>query len=104
MGGIPQGKPTQSSIRPKREPYHEQASSLRKAEKEGTPEATKGDPHSLASDDSLSPRRKRQRSDNSLQGEFQKIRAQTYEGELNTGEKDEEWLLGMSKYFRVHNY
>ena len=23
---------------------------------------------------------------------------------MNTGEKDEEWLLGMSKYFRVHNY
>ena len=40
----------------------------------------------------------------SLQGEFRKIRALTYEGEVNTGEKDEEWLLGMSKYFQVHNY
>ena len=23
---------------------------------------------------------------------------------MNTGEKDEEWVLGMSKFFRVHNY
>ena len=35
---------------------------------------------------------------------FRKIRAPTYEAEVNTGEKDEEWLLGMSKYFQVHNY
>ena len=23
---------------------------------------------------------------------------------MNTGEKSKEWLLGMRKYFRVHNY
>ena len=86
-GGSTQGKPTQSTNISKREPYHEWASSPREAEKEGTPEATKGDHHNLASDYSLSPRRKRQRSDDSLQGEFQKIRASTYEGEVNTGEK-----------------
>jgi len=39
-----------------------------------------------------------------FRGEFRKIRAATYEGEVNMGEKDEEWLLGMSKYFQVHNY
>ena len=39
-----------------------------------------------------------------FRGEFRKIRAPTYEGEVNMGEKDEEWLLGMSKYFQVHNY
>ena len=71
-GGSPQGKPTQSINRSKREPYHEQDGIPREAKKEGTPEATKGDHHSPASDDSLSPRRKRQRSDDSLQGEFQK--------------------------------
>ena len=43
-------------------------------------------------------------SDDSLQGEFWKIRAPTYEGEVNTREKAEEWLLRMSKYFQVHNY
>ena len=37
-------------------------------------------------------------------GSFKKIRALTCEGEVNTEEKDEEWLLGMSKYFQVRNY
>ena len=39
-----------------------------------------------------------------FRGEFRKIRSPTYEGEVNTGEKAEEWLLEMSKYFQVHNY
>ena len=104
MGGSPQGKPTQSTNRSKREPYHEWASSPREAKKEGTPEANKGDHHSPTGDDSLSLRRKRKRSDDNIQGEFRKIRAPTYEGEVNTRENDEEWLLGMSKYFQVHNY
>ena len=64
-----------------------------------TPEATKEYPHSPFSDDSISPRRKKQRSDDNIQGGFQKITALAYEGEVNMGEKDEEWLLGMSKYF-----
>ena len=33
MGGSPEGKPTQSTNRSKREPYHERANSLREAEK-----------------------------------------------------------------------
>ena len=33
----------------------------------------------------------------SLQGDFRKIRASTYEGEVKTGEKAEELLLGMIK-------
>ena len=39
-----------------------------------------------------------------FRGSFKKIRAPTYEGEVNIGEKDKEWLLEMSKYFQVHNY
>ena len=90
MGGIPQGKPTQSTSRSKREPYHKRSSSPREEEKEErTPEAPKGDHHSPSSDDSLSPRIKKQRSNDSLQGEFQKIRAPTYAGEVNIGEKVE---------------
>ena len=57
MGGSPQGKPTQSTNRSKRESYHEYhewASNPREPEKEGTPKATKGDHHNPASDDSLS--------------------------------------------------
>ena len=102
--GIPQGKPTQSTNRSKREPYHEKQNNPREAENEGTPEATKGDHHSPASDDSLSPRRKRQINDDTIHGYLKKIRALTYDGEVNTGEKTKEWLLGMSKCFQVHSY
>ena len=66
VGGIPQGKPTQSTNRSKRELYHEWASNPREAERKCIPEATKGDHHSPASDDSLYPWRKRQRSDDNL--------------------------------------
>ena len=98
--GIPQGKPTQSTNSSKREPYHKWASSPREKEKEEcTPEAPKGDHHSPSSDDSLSPCRKKQISDDNLQGEFRKIRTTTYEGEVNMEEKDEKWLLDMIKYF-----
>ena len=103
--GIPQVNPNQSTNISKIEPYHKQASSAREEEKqEHTLETPKGDHHSPSSDDSLSPCRKKQRSNDNLQGEFRKIRAPAYEGEVNIGEKDEEWLLGMSKYFQVHNY
>ena len=105
MGGSQQGKTTQSTNRSKREPYRKWASIPREEEKEErTPETPKGDYHSPSSDGSLSPRRKKQRSDDSLQGGFRKIRASTYEGEVNTWGKDQEWMLGMSKYFQVHNY
>ena len=99
--GIPQGKPTQYTNISKREPYHQRASSPRG--EENTLEATKGDHHDPSNDDSLSPRRKKQRSDDILHGGFRKTRGLTYDGQVNTGEKDEEWLLGMSKYFEVHN-
>ena len=74
-GGIPQGKPTPSTNSSKSEPYPKRASSQRKEEKECTPKATKEDHHSPFSDDSLSPWRRKQRSDDSLHGEFRKIRA-----------------------------
>ena len=98
--GILQGNPTQSTNISKREPYHKWASSPREEEKEErTPEAPKGDHDNPSSDDSLSPRRKKPRSDDSLQVGIRKIRRLTYEGEVNTREKAEEWLLGMRKYF-----
>ena len=37
-------------------------------------------------------------------GSSENIKSPTYEGEINTGEKEEEWILSMSKYFWVHNY
>ena len=67
MGGSPQGNPTQSTNRSKREPYHKWASIPREEEKEEhTLDALKGDHHSPSSDDSLSPQRKKQRSNDSL--------------------------------------
>ena len=72
-GGSPQRKPTQSTNRSKRESYDERGNSLREEEKEGTPKATKGYHHSLASDDSLSPQRKGHRNDDSLQGALEEI-------------------------------
>ena len=71
MGRIPQGKTTQSTNNSKREPYPKWASIQGGEQKEEhTPEAPKGDHHSPSSGDSLSLRRKKQRSDDSLQEEF----------------------------------
>ena len=67
MGGIPQGNPTQSTKRSKREPYHKRASNPRQEEKEkNSPKAPKGYHHIPSSDGSLSPHRKKQRSDDNL--------------------------------------
>ena len=70
----------------------------------GIPEPPEERYHNPSSDNFISQCRKKQRSDENLEGEFRKIRAPSYEGEVNMGEKDEECLLGMRKYFRVHNY
>ena len=51
------------------------------------------------SDVSLFPCKKRKKNDDILQGEFQKIKASNYEGEMNTKEEDEECLQAMNKYF-----
>ena len=99
MGGIPHGKPTHSTNRFKKEFYHKWASSPREEGKEHTPEPPEGDYHNPSSNDSLSPCKKEERNDDNLQGEFIKIKSLTYAGEMNTWEKAEEWLLGMSKYF-----
>ena len=54
---------------------------------EHTLEPLERDYHSISSDNSVSPCKKKQRNDDNLQGEFRKIRAPTYEGEMDTGEK-----------------
>ena len=67
MRGSPQGRPNQSTNSSKREPYHKQASIPIEGQKEEhTLEASKGYHHSPSSNDSLSPRRKKQRSNDSL--------------------------------------
>ena len=72
-GGIPRGKSTHSTNRYEMEPYRKQATSPREEEKEErTLEALEGDHHNPFGDESLSPCRKKQRSDDNLQGSLEK--------------------------------
>ena len=87
----PQGKPNHSTNRFKKEFCHKEGcSSGEEGKEEHTPEPTEGYYHTPSSDYSLSPCRKKQRNQDNLQGDFRKIKAPTYEGEMNIGEKDEE--------------
>jgi hypothetical protein len=36
--------------------------------------------------------------------EFKKSKPPTFDGEIKKGEEAKAWILGMKKYFRVHNY
>jgi hypothetical protein len=51
------------------------------------------------------PRKKKKRhSQSSLTEEFKKAKPPTFDGEIKKGEEVEAWLLGLKKYFWVHNY
>ena len=39
-----------------------------------------------------------------LEGEFKNIKLATFDGESNTGEEVEAWLLDIKKYFHIYNY
>ena len=98
--GSGHGEPTHSTKKFKKYFYHK-LSNIPKEEgkEEHTPKPPERDYHNISSDNSLSPCRKKHRNDENLQGEFRKIRAPTYEGEINIEQKTEEWLLCMTKYF-----
>jgi hypothetical protein len=57
---------------------------------------------------SLSPypvrKNKRRTGINELQGEMNKIKYPTFDGENKKDEYVETWMLGMRKYFQLHNY
>jgi hypothetical protein len=54
---------------------------------------------------SLSPVRRYKRSGvDELRGEMNKIKPPTFDGKHNKDEDVETWLLGMRKYFQLHNY
>jgi hypothetical protein len=36
--------------------------------------------------------------------EFRKAKPPSFDGEIKKGEEDEAWLLGLKKYFRVHDF
>jgi len=44
------------------------------------------------------------RYNDEITGEFNKIKAPTFNGEVETGEEVEAWLFGMTKYFQIYNY
>ena len=74
-GGSPQGKPTHSTNRFKKEPYDKLASIPREEGKEEhTPEPPEGEYHSPSNDNSLSPCRKKQRRNDNIQGEPQPMK------------------------------
>jgi hypothetical protein len=58
------------------------------------------------SSSSPSPVRKHKRRSgvDELQGEMNKIKPPTFDGEHKKDEDAETWLLGMRKYFQLHNY
>jgi hypothetical protein len=59
-------------------------------------------PHNSSSP---SPTRKHRRSEvDELKGEMNKIKPPTFDGEHKKDEDVETWLLGMRKYFQLHNY
>ena len=48
-------------------------------------------------------KRKRHHRDRS-RDEFKKAKPPTFDGEVKTGQEAEAWLLGIKKYFQVHDY
>jgi hypothetical protein len=60
----------------------------------------------VCSSSSPSPVRKHKRRTgvDELQGEMNKIKPPTFDGEHKKDEDAETWLLGMRKYFQLHNY
>jgi hypothetical protein len=57
------------------------------------------------SSSSPSPTQKHRKSGREeLKGEMNKIKPPTFDGEHKKEEDDETWLLGMKKYFQLHNY
>ena len=50
-------------------------------------------------------RQKRRHEVDDLQGKLRKIKPLNFDGDHTSKEEDvEEWLLGMRKYFQLHNY
>jgi hypothetical protein len=49
-------------------------------------------------------RKKRKHSKSHDPEEFKKSKPPTFDGEIKKGEEAEVWLLGLKKYFRVHDY
>jgi hypothetical protein len=63
---------------------------------------TRGE-HSSSSPSPIRKNKRRSRVDE-IQGEVNKIKPLTFDGEHKKDEDVETWILGMRKYFQLHNY
>ena len=48
--------------------------------------------------------KKRRFTQDELVGELRRIKPPTFDGELNQGEYDKAWLIGLRKFFQLHQY
>jgi hypothetical protein len=66
-----------------------------------------GDSEGSSSSRTSSYSRRKQKKQNTSKGhkfeEFRKAKPPSFDGEIEKGEEDEAWLLGLKKYFRVHD-
>jgi hypothetical protein len=65
---------------------------------------SKGSSSRKTSSHSQRRRKKRKHSKSHDPEEFKKSKPPTFDGEIKKGEEAEVWLLGLKKYFRVHDY
>jgi hypothetical protein len=78
----------------------------KRASKNFGPEGEKGDnsfEDTPSAEDKTNARRKRKQVDH-LEGEFNKIKPCTFDGESRTREESKAWLLDIKKYFQIYNY
>jgi len=67
-------------------------------------ESSKGLTSNGTSSPSQIRRKKINHSKNQGLEDFKKAKPPTFDGEIEKGEEEEVWLLGLNKYFKVHDY
>jgi hypothetical protein len=67
-----------------------------------------GDSEGSSSSRTISYSRRKQKKQKTSKGhkfeEFRKAKPPSFDGEIKKGEESEAWLLGLKKYFRVHDF
>jgi hypothetical protein len=68
------------------------------------PGNSEGSSSSKTSSYSRRKRKKRKNSKSHNLEEFKKVKPPSFDGEIKKGEDAKAWLLGLKKYFRVHDF
>jgi hypothetical protein len=76
------------------------------SEESSRKEADKSKGSSSSKDESHSQRKGKKRKHSKTHGpeEFKKSKPPSFDGDIKKGEEAKAWLLGLKKYFRVHDY